>query len=217
MGKICLNLGCGDTAPKGWINCDSSWNAQISKIPGLNSLFRKMGLVGNSKWPGNIRYLSLKKPFPWKDNSVDCVYASHVLEHLGKSAAENFMKEARRVLKKNGALRIVVPDLFYHAKKYIENFSQGRPAAEEFLGVQHLGLPDCGALKSAYNIITGFPCLHKTMYDRMTLEAFFQKYGFAVIQTASYGQSSLIDNIRDVEFREDGYEGSLYMEGIKPC
>ena len=33
---------------------------------------------------------------------------------------------------------------------------------------------------------------------------------------ADMGVSSYIDEIRGVEFRENDYEGSIYLEGLKP-
>ena len=47
---------------------------------------------------------------PFKDNSVDNIYVSHVLEHIEKEYIQTFFREAARVLKKGGVLRICVPD-----------------------------------------------------------------------------------------------------------
>lgn len=61
-----------------------------------------------------------KKPFkkydirsdmmPFEDNTVDNIYVSHVLEHIEKEYIRIFFREACRVLKKGGVLRICVPD-----------------------------------------------------------------------------------------------------------
>ncbi|MCX6991550.1 MAG: class I SAM-dependent methyltransferase [Kiritimatiellaeota bacterium] len=48
-----------------------------------------------------------KTPWPWKDNSVDAVYASHTLEHLADPLAA--MLEIHRILKPGGTVRIFVP------------------------------------------------------------------------------------------------------------
>ncbi len=54
-----LNLGCGTTAPVGWINIDRSPGLLISRIPGLRRLLRATGLLPEPQsaveWPGNIR------------------------------------------------------------------------------------------------------------------------------------------------------------------
>lgn len=64
--------------------------------------------------PGpNVDYIgdcvSLKQ---FADNSVDEVYASHVMEHLGfRQELPAALREIWRVLKPNGTLRVSVPDM----------------------------------------------------------------------------------------------------------
>lgn len=211
-----LNLGCGDTTPEGWVNCDSSWHAQASKIPGLHRLLEVTGVASAARWPRNIRYLSLGKQFPWASSSVDCVYASHVFEHLSARVAENFMNETHRVLRPGGVLRIVVPDLLYHARKYVFSWADTHSGAEEFLSVMHLRLPaDRSVIRGIYHLAMGYPNLHKNMYDEVTLREIFIRHGFSDIRTAQYGVSHNIRKIRDVEAKTGGYEGSLYMEARK--
>ena len=47
----------------------------------------------------------------FKDDSIEEVYASHVLEHVRQIDVENVLKGIQRILKKNGKLYISVPDL----------------------------------------------------------------------------------------------------------
>lgn len=217
MNKINLNLGCGDTAPEGWVNCDSSWNAQLSKLKFIHLVMKNMGLISEARWPGNVRYLFLGKRFPWQDGSVDVVYASHVLEHLDQRVVDNFMRESMRVLKRSGVLRIVVPNLLYHAKKYVDSTINGASGAEEFLAITNLRLPVAqGLLRNAYNLVLGYPSLHKQMYDWTTLRKAVEGFGFKDIKQLSYGASESIENILDVECRDAGYEGSLYLEALRP-
>lgn len=44
------------------------------------------------------------------DNSVDLIYASHLLEHFGRHDIEKVLQEWYRVLKVGGTLRLAVPD-----------------------------------------------------------------------------------------------------------
>jgi predicted SAM-dependent methyltransferase len=48
--------------------------------------------------------------FPFEDNSFQVAYSSHVLEHFTLEQGEFLIKEAYRILKNKGILRIVVPD-----------------------------------------------------------------------------------------------------------
>lgn len=54
---------------------------------------------------GDIRKL------PWDDRSVDEIYASNVLEHVGFRETNAVLTEWQRVLKPNGELEVVVPDI----------------------------------------------------------------------------------------------------------
>lgn len=57
-----------------------------------------------------IEYDIRTSSIPFKDNSVDNIYISHVLEHVENKYVINFIKESFRVLKKRGVLRIACPD-----------------------------------------------------------------------------------------------------------
>ena len=96
---INLNIGCGDVYYKNWINID------------IDS--PKADLVHD-----------LRKPLPFKDNSVSFIYNEHFIEHLTLKEGLSTFKDFYRVLKPNGVLRIATPDLnnvifryFYQWKK----------------------------------------------------------------------------------------------------
>jgi hypothetical protein len=48
-------------------------------------------------------------PWPWKDNSVDEIHASHFVEHIPQNLRWRFFEEACRVMKKDAMFRIIVP------------------------------------------------------------------------------------------------------------
>ena len=49
----------------------------------------------------------MQHPWPWKDNSIDGIHASHILEHFLDH--EKFIRECHRILKPGGFFRVVVP------------------------------------------------------------------------------------------------------------
>ena len=57
---------------------------------------------------------------PYDNDIIDVVYHSHLLEHLDRKRAPDFLRECRRVLKSGGILRVVVPDLELHIQRYYE-------------------------------------------------------------------------------------------------
>ena len=101
-----LNLGCGHVVVKDWVNVDIDSNfPNVHKMDFLNGL-----------------------DFP--DNTFDSVYMSHVLEHIPLSYISRVMCEVKRVLKKDGVLRIVVPDLEEMARSYLGEIDAERISGE---------------------------------------------------------------------------------------
>lgn len=69
----------------------------------------------------------ITKPLRFLDNSMDCLFLEHVIEHITFEESLGFFKEAFRVLKPGGVLRIVMPDLM---KVLTFNFS--KPEDKEY-------------------------------------------------------------------------------------
>jgi len=82
---IKLHLGCGKRYIKGFINID----AYDTDLADLTSDVRNL---------------------PMEHDTVDLIYASHVLEHLDTSGMWEAILEWNRVLKKDGVVRISVPN-----------------------------------------------------------------------------------------------------------
>jgi len=108
MNKL-LNLGCGKRFHKDWINIDIQSQSEY------------------------VIAHDLKKGIPYNDNEFDMVYHSHVLEHIPKNEAYNFLQECVRVLKPGGVLRIAIPDLEKITRKYLELLEKGieNPLSQE--------------------------------------------------------------------------------------
>mgnify|MGYP002816303183 CR=1 FL=1 len=215
-----LNLGCGAVRPKGWINVDSSLNAYLQKLPGGKQIAQKLGMVQYDS--DNVVYMNLNKPWKFISNSVDIVYASHLFEHLTLKSAELFMKESFRVLKPGGVIRIVVPDLYKIAKKYIAEYEQtnGFKDTTEYImwaiNMHREGqYPNVQGLKKIILEWQGYPHQHKYMYDEKSLGKIFDDHGFVQIKSKSYGDSEYIPEIKDVEGGKESYL-SVYLEAKKP-
>ena len=130
--RILVNVGCGHQRPAGWINTDCSLNAMIQRVPVIGGLVRG-ALRSTAYSSGNVSYLNLTKRWPFADGTVDVVYGSHVFEHLSMSGARHFLREAMRVLRPGGVLRLVVPDLYQAAKAYVTELEGGNAKASERL------------------------------------------------------------------------------------
>ena len=94
MQTIKLNLGCGDHAPPGWINVDHAWGARLSRLPFFRRIDKRFRLF-KTDWPSGILIHDLRRPFPWKNQSVTVVYSSHTLEHMTKEEGRCFLQECQ--------------------------------------------------------------------------------------------------------------------------
>lgn len=77
-----------------------------SELPGFTPVDRK---------GGHEAY-----PLSFPDNSVEEVYASHVLEHFPRRKVQDVIADWVRVLRPGGRIRIAVPDFEWAARKYLE-------------------------------------------------------------------------------------------------
>lgn len=80
-----LNLGSGPNKMEGFISVD------------------------NISFPGIEVVTDLTKKFPWKDNSVEEIHASHVIEHFDALERIHFINEIYRVLVPGGKATIIAP------------------------------------------------------------------------------------------------------------
>lgn len=96
---IGINAGSGQRPfdeREGWVNIDiqERWNPTI--VADWNSLSR------------------------FVDSSVDFVVSHHSIEHVGCGDADGFVREAYRVLKRDGSLLVFVPDIRMLAAKWMQ-------------------------------------------------------------------------------------------------
>ncbi|MEO5995900.1 MAG: methyltransferase domain-containing protein [Chitinophagaceae bacterium] len=215
-----INLGCGAVRPKGWVNTDSSLNANIQKIPLIGKVITRnfSNVVYNDS---NVVYMNLNRSWKHANDSIDVVYGSHVFEHLSSKAADLLLKESYRCLKPGGVIRLAVPDLYKICKKYIADFENGQENAYEFImwaiNMHREGQygPDINMAKKVVYEWQGYPHQHKFMYDERSLGTKLKNAGFTDILSLEYGVSNYIPEITDVEGYREIYL-SVYLEGKKP-
>ena len=92
-----LHLGCGDKHIDGYINIDCRYLPQVDEIQDV-SILRK-----------------------YKNESIEVIYASHVLEHFSRWDYMSVLNRWYDLLKPNGILRIAVPDFEAIVNHYIKN------------------------------------------------------------------------------------------------
>ena len=221
-----LNLGCGPNAPSTWLNLDGSWNAWFAHHQHLRKTLEAVGVINKTnqgaKW--NVKPLvhDLRKPLPFKENSLGAIYASHVFEHLYRSEAQQLLSECRRVLRAGGVIRLVVPDLYSMVADYLQRKSMvSRPepmtAADrlnERLGFRNPDPPNGNAVFKFYKVWKDFHS-HKWMYDSESLLLCLQQAGFEKVAQKEFRVSDIAD-IEEVEDSGRVLDGAgICVEGKK--
>lgn len=202
---IKVNLGCGLAVAPGWWNVDASLNAVVAGWPPF--LHRIMYRVsGANRYYTEDQYRTLLRDnrfvhhdlghsIPFQNESVDYVYTSHFLEHLFEKQGAQLLKEACRVLKRGGAIRVCVPDLAYAVELY-------RKGEKERMLHDYFFVEDMGS----------FMARHKYMYDFELLSKALLTAGFQDVTRCSYQKGA----VPDIEFLDNRPEETLFVEARRP-
>lgn len=165
-----LNLGAGPSALPGYYSVD----------------IEKADVVVDLRFP----------PWPWTDNSIEEILASHVIEHFDKRDGYAFLAECHRILEPGGKLYIAVPDL----DKFIEAKVFNRPdilGGYRWTDLNNLGGGDESEVRPGWR--------HRQIYSYESLAFMMLKTGFDPYR-------------REIDYKLDNasYECfSLYMLGVK--
>lgn len=187
--------------------------------PALKSLRLISPEAAAQEWSPHIRFHDITKGLPLANGEAAVVYSSHVLEHLTRSQAKAFVREAHRVLAARGVIRIVVPDLETLATRYLESKkawseSDAPVPADQFLRMlntctDYAHVNPVLRLYRAYNDVH----THKWMYDAHSLKRLLCEAGFPAPEQKGF-LDSVIPAIGDVE-KEQRFEHGICFEARK--
>lgn len=203
-GLVKVNLGCGLRVAKGWLNIDGSLNAMFASWPNwLHKILYR--LSGSQQYYSIEQYCDVLKKhrflyhdlalgLPLRENSVDFIYSSHLLEHLFKDDAANLLKECVQALKPGGMIRISIPDLAYAVSLY--DLGKKTEMLEDYFFVAGKG---------------SYLARHKYMYDFELIKVALEQAGFSDVTRWEYQQGktpdlALLDVYPDV---------SLFVEAVR--
>ena len=177
-GEVNLHLGCGSINHPRFINIDGLPAPHIHYIRGIDDLS------------------------PFRDNSVNLIYACHCLEHFPYANVPKVMSEWFRVLKDDGILRLSVPDFDLLIDIYKENLNDVNTIIGPLMGGQDY----------KFNF-------HMTVFNRLSLEILLKNIGFKLIQKWQPGSCELttFDDFSDYKILINGkyYPVSLNIEAVK--
>ncbi|MBN9527155.1 MAG: methyltransferase domain-containing protein [Alphaproteobacteria bacterium] len=179
---LLLHLGCGKRHIPGFYHVD------LQDLPHIDHV----GCVENLEWLDT--------------DTAELIYASHVLEHFGRTEFRNVLGEWHRVLKPGGILRLAVPDFAACARLYYE-----RGLEDGLSGL--IGLI-CGGQRDAYDY-------HKMIFDEDFLTRALLDVGFADVRRWDWRTTSHAD-IDDYSqaylphlAKDNGMLMSLNLEAVK--
>jgi predicted SAM-dependent methyltransferase len=154
--------------------------------------------------------MDASRRLPFLSESVDKIYCSHFLEHVPPDKGKHVLKECYRVLKKDGIMRLVVPDLFWHAERYVKEtikihsgsqLPDDRSVHDKFLETVY----------GAYLSNKRYGASHCYMYDLPTLIFIQKKIGFKKIRKCQYK----VGEDEELPKYDTRPEGSLRIEITK--
>ena len=123
-----INLGSGASGIEGWVNVDADPKLRMRWALPILRLLRKLGAMSGStlamyegvRAPPNLLPWNFgKRRLPFDDGSADAIFTSHTLEHFPRWQAESVVREAYRVLRPGGVMRVTVPDLEVICRRFL--------------------------------------------------------------------------------------------------
>jgi len=212
--KVNISIGCGRAPTKGWLNYDNSPSIKLANSPMLYYVAKILGLLNtmnkeNITWnkTNKIKFADATRALPFKTSSVDCIYTSHMFEHLSQDGAKKFLKDARRVLKSGGIIRIALPDL----KVAVDDYLQSNDA-DAFMRDIAVQAPPIKSISQKISLfLTGYRH-HQWMYDGISLTKLLLEMGFKNVEVCKNGKTNIPDpGALDLYER---VEHSVYVEGF---
>ena len=146
-----LNVGCGNWPLVGWTNLDTDPAVGpdvVASVP----------------------------PVPYPDDTLDEIYAGHILEHLDPATAAVFLSECWRCLHPGGRLGVVVPD----TREILTRYLAGTGDRVEYPGGRFWSIDDLESVCALFLYSTVQPSRHQWSYDATTLRQRIETAGFEI-------------------------------------
>ncbi len=211
-----INIGCGQRPTEGWLNMDNSISIRLARVPWLTWLPQKLGLLDRLQVSNlafnrkhSLIFCDARKRIPVEDGSAEVVYTCHMLEHLDRAEALQFIREAKRVLCAGGILRIAVPNLRFHVDNYLRTGD-----ADTFMEAANLERHrPKSLLERAKVFLIGDREGHCVMYDPASIGRLLTNEGFDPVYDLQPGQTR-IPSPEPLDLSER-FPESLFVEGVR--
>ena len=189
-----LHLGCGPHILPGWLNTDRRTSTDVA-------------------------YLDMTRPFPLASGTVDYVFNEHCIEHISYARAVAMLREAFRVLRPGGQIRVVTPDFTFLKGLHGPDRS---PLQQAYLEWASRDYPEETTSSSAdIHLINRFfrAWGHKFIHDRNSLTEALRTAGFSDMRQCAINESAdpQLAGLENAQRMPDGFLQleSLVMEATK--
>ncbi len=179
-----LHIGCGGKYLPGFVNIDANPRLRLDM------------------------WLDVRNGLPFRDNSVDSIYSTHMMEHFYPDELQRVLRECHRVLRPEGGMRIIVPSLGSALKAYtqrrLEWFPAQFPRHFDTLGGRFQNFIFCDGQ-------------HRTAFDFEGIQELLGRAGFAAVEECGEGFSELYgERVPAYDPRDTrDLPHSLYVEAFK--
>ena len=187
-GKIWLNVGSGNFFLEDFLNVDSNFLVFLSPFyPLLKPLLKAPArdwIEGYQavRTPNNFLFANCRRPLRFPAASADHIIISHFLEHLHLDDAIAVIRNYFTILRPGGTLHIIVPDVGFKAREYVDKM--GDPAAaDEFVAWLNFEKRHMPRLAVRLLRATGwFDMEHCWLYDHSSLGRLVKEIGFKILE-----------------------------------
>ena len=172
-GPTLLEFGAGGTKRNGWVTTDVSWRS--------------------------ANHLDVTATWPMADETVDFLFSDNVVEHLSLGGARVAFREACRVLKPGGILRVVTPDIGELTRAYLSTPEESDGLKTQLIEEGYLVENQVDLLRFAFQDdghASGY------LWDKDALETELRSAGFREVVFHAPGQSKH-DQLRNLDLRVD--------------
>lgn len=184
--QLLVYLGCGNHRMKDFIHVEIS-------------LWKHKGGV-----PDVLADITEYIPFP--DSSVDLVYSRATMEHLTYTELLNCLLETRRILKKGGHIRMVLPDLDIAVRNYLNKIYDSTIVATP-------DMPNENYSDTFITQITYSDHFYNHNFD--TISRALSKCGFEEIRRCQPGDSKIASANEELFKAEQGRNDDMIVEALK--
>ncbi len=176
-----INLGSGHWKLEGWVNVDIDGDSRPDVLADLSA------------------------PLPFRDGCAQFMHTEDFIDQLTLEGAMAFLRECHRVLKPDGVVRVLTPDVQMLCGMYVNE-----PDALKNLWRDHVGVPlQFGTAAEIVNVGMRFAG-HTFLYDAETFAMLASECGFEARQVGY--QESEYPDLRGLDLRSPETAISLYFD-----